>query len=205
MPGEDAHSSGRSIPALRPASFKTRRLFVRSLCADDLEEFSRNRARPEVAQYQSWGVDYTLQDAQRLLDAQLLTAYGRGGSWHQLAIVRCEDGQLLGDLAVHFCDFEDDSQAEVGFTLMAEHRRQGYGQEALAGLLRHLFLDRGMRRVTATTDERNQRAVTLLRAVGMRQEALLRESSFWKGELCSEYLFAMLASEFRLAARDDVI
>ena len=105
MPGEDAHSSGCSIPALRPASFKTRRLFVRSLCADDLEEFSRNRARPEVAQYQSWGVEYTLQDAQRLLDAQLLTAYGRGGSWHQLAIVRCEDGQLLGDLAVHFCDF----------------------------------------------------------------------------------------------------
>ena len=53
-----------------------------------------------------------------------------------------------------------------------------------------------MHRVIAVTDAENAAAAALLTRVGFRKEAHFRDNVFFKGAWGSEFLFAMLASEW---------
>ena len=83
------------------------------------------------------------------------------------------------------------------FTLAPAHQGNGYGTEALRGLLEVAFGTLGMHRVIAVTDALNAPAAALLKRVGMRREAHFHENVFFKGAWGSEFLFAMLEHEWR--------
>jgi len=61
----------------------------------------------------------------------------------------------------------------------------------------HAPIDRRtVHRIVARIDERNESSAKLARRLGMRQEALLVENEFLKGEWTNEVDFAMLAAEW---------
>lgn len=167
---------------------------LRSFTEDDLPEFARYRALPEVARYQSWS-EYSLADASRLYAAQQGVPFGTANTWHQLAIADKRGNRLLGDCALHF--LEDGQQVEIGFTLAPEHQGRGLAQEALRLLLDHVFGTMKKHRVTALTDAENQPAQKLLKALGFRQEAHYLKNVFFKGRWGDECLFALLAGEWK--------
>ena len=51
-------------------------------------------------------------------------------------------------------------------------------------------------RVYASVDPRNKPSMALLERVGMRKEAYLRQSLFWKGEWVDDVIYALLRSEW---------
>ena len=172
--------------------FTTERLTVRAMLPSDVEAFVAYRSDPDVARYQSWS-DYTLDQGRSLVEEMQGLRPGTPGEWVQLAI---DDGtSLVGDLAT-CVDPDEHRQLEVGFTLAPGHLGKGYATEALRGLLGQAFATWGMHRVVAITDARNDAAAALLRRVGFRQEAHFVENVFFKGAWGSEYLFAMLESEW---------
>ena len=170
------------------------RVRVRDFSAKDLGGFTRYRALPEVARYQSWE-QYTLEDAERLYAAQQTVVFGTAGSWHQVAVTDKRDGALLGDCALHF--LEDDRQVEIGFTLAPEHQGKGLAREAVGLLVGHVFGTMQRHRVIAMTDAENRRAQQLLTALGFRQEGRFVQNVFFKGRWGDECLYACLASEWR--------
>ncbi len=172
----------------------TARCRLRLLQERDLAAFVRYRTDPDVARYQSWDTDYTLADAQALCAAMHAGPFGQTGEWYQIAIVDQATDALLGDLALHFIDA---AQVEIGFTLAAEQQGQGYAREALSALLGYVFTTLGRHRASAVIDVRNTAAARLLERVGMRREAHFRQNIFFKGAWGDEYVYAMLAAEWR--------
>ena len=172
------------------------------MVAADVEAFVAYRSDPDVARYQSWE-DYTLEQGRALVASQEGVRPGIPGEWFQLALEDMASGVLVGDLATHV-DADEHRQLEVGFTLAPERQGKGYGTEALRGLLAYAFDTMGMHRVIAVTDAENAAAAALLTRVGFRKEAHFVDNIFFKGAWGSEFLFAMLASEWASGGADTV-
>lgn len=177
-----------------PVHFETPRLRVRPFVAGDAGTFTAYRAHPDVERYQSWS-NYTIEQGRALIDSMQGALPGVPGQWYQFALEEHEGGVLIGDLALKVDDAEP-SMAEVGFTLAPEHQGNGYGLEAVRGLLGYAFGTLHLRRLTAVTDALNHPAALLLDRVGMRREAYFHENIFFKGAWGSEFAFAILNREW---------
>jgi len=104
-------------------------------------------------------------------------------------------GALVGDLgALVLAD--EPRNAEIGFTFATAHQGRGYATEAVLRLLEYLLVERGKHRVAAGCDDRNLRSIALLERVGMRREAHLIESSWWRGEWTNDLGYAILQREW---------
>ena len=169
----------------------TPRLVLRRLVPADAGPIGRYRSLPDVARYQSWDA-YTPEDAERLVADQAAVVPDTPGTWLQLAVVAA-DG-VAGDCGLHFLD---DRQAEVGITLDPAHQGRGYAAEALRAVLGYLFGTLGKHRVTATTDAENRPAAALFARLGFRREGHFIRNVWFKGRWGDEFLFAMLADEWR--------
>lgn len=172
------------------------RVRIRDFKEQDLPEFTRYRALPEVARYQSWE-RYGIEDARRLYAAQRVVSFGTLGSWHQLAVTDKRDDSLLGDCALHF--LEDGQQMEIGFTLAPEHQGKGLAREAVGLLVGHLLGPMQRHRVIAVTDAENLPAQKLLTTLGFRKEAHYLKNVYSKGRWGDECLFACLSTEWSKA------
>ena len=170
------------------------RLRLRRLRPDDAGAIYAYRGLPEVARYQSWD-SFTLDDAVRLIASQREVVPNKPGSWLQLALTSTESDQVVGDCGIHFPD-GDGRQVELGITLSPAHRGRGLAAEAIDSVLRYAFDTLGKHRAWAVTDAENEAAARLFRRLGFRQEAHFVEHAWFKGGCC-EYVFAMLAREWR--------
>lgn len=170
----------------------TDRLAIRPFRPDDAAAFAAYRSDAEVARYQSWDTPLSLEDA-----ARTVAGYGADDpamiGWYQWAIDR--DGLLIGDIGVNTHD--NRMQAEIGFTVAASEQGKGYGTEAVGRMVGYLFAERGLHRISAECDARNEASARLLRKVGFHQEGLLRSNTWIKGEWTDDLLFGLLATDPR--------
>ena len=176
------------------AELLTRRLALRQLCLSDVGAMFDYRSRPDVARFQTWEPQ-SLEQVRSFIASFLDLEPDTPGAWFQLAITLRESGLLIGDCGLHF-PVGETRQAEVGITLSPAYQGQGYATEALEAVLDYLLVTLGKHRVCATVDPRNQPSVTLLKRVGMRQEAHLRESLWFKGAWADDLIFAVLEREW---------
>lgn len=172
----------------------TERLVLRPMASGDAPALAAYRSDPVQARYQSWETPYPVDSAQTLIADMSEVRFAQPGAWLQVAIETA--GRLIGDVAVRV-DGDDPRQAEVGFTLAADAQGHGFATEALRAVMSLLFTDHGIHRIIASCDTRNDRSVALLERVGMRREAHHRKPAWWKGEWTDEYVYAILAEEWR--------
>jgi len=110
------------------------------------------------------------------------------------AVVLREEGRMVGDVMLAW---HDDTNAEIGYVFNPDYHGRGYATEASEALLGLAFDGLGVHRVTARIDERNPASAAVLRKIGMRQEAVLVENEWFKGEWSTEVDFAILDREWR--------
>ena len=177
---------------------QTKRLALRQAGADDADAILSYRSLPEVARFQSWA-SFDGADALRLVGSQDKLAPDKPGTWFQLVILDRAAPSIIGDLALHFRE-DDHRQVEIGINLAPARQGKGYAAEAVRSVLDYLFRQLGKHRVMAITDAENDAAARLFRSVGFRQEGHFLEHVWYKGSYGSEYLFALLASEWRNSA-----
>jgi RimJ/RimL family protein N-acetyltransferase len=175
------------------------RLRIRRFRADDAGAFARYRSDPEVARLQGWDTPYSLEQAQRFVDSLTGVSPGKPGEWFQFAVALRSNGVLIGDCALRTTR-TDPRQAELGFSFATPYQRLGYASEAVRCILGYAFTTLDMHRLFAMTDTRNERAQRLLERVGFRREGHFVDGAWFKGEWASEFLYALLASEWRAAA-----
>lgn len=173
----------------------TRRLRLSRLVAGDAPVMYEYRSDPEVCRYQSFEPG-SLGDVEAFIGALESNSFDEPGTWFQFAIRLRESGRLIGDLGTHF-SADDPRQVEIGFTVSPASQGQGYGTEAVTGVLDHLMGPLGKHRVFASVDPRNEPSVALLKRVGMRQEAHFRESLWFKGAWADDVVFGILESEWK--------
>ncbi len=181
---------------------ETQRLILRSFEEGDAERFAEYRSDPAVARYQGWDAPFSLTQAKQFLDVLSQTKPGTPGEWFQIALQLGASGELIGDCA--FCVLDNEPrQAEIGFTLAQPYQHCGYAVEAVTRMMDYLFNDLHLHRVRAICDVENLASVRVLERLGLRQEGRLLDNVWFKGRWSSEYVYAILESEWRAQRAGD--
>lgn len=170
------------------------RLLLRRLVPADARMLAAYRSDPAVARFQSFDAPFPIDEARSLIDGSAAQDVGEPG-WCQWAVERVGAPGIVGDLGIEL--LEDRRQAMIGYTIAPAFQGRGYATEALGLALDMLLVQRGLHRVSAECDARNAASVRLLERLGFRQEAHLRSATWHKGEWTDDYLYAMLADDWR--------
>jgi RimJ/RimL family protein N-acetyltransferase len=179
---------------------ETERLLLRAFEFGDFDDLAALHGDDELVRWIPWGprseaeVRATLE---RKIGCTTIEAAGEGLGF---AVILKSSGQMVGDFTLQNLSIED-SCAELGFMLLAEHQGHGYATEGGGAILRLAFEDLGFHRVIASLEARNDASAAVLERLGMRREAHLVENEWIKGEWQSELVYAMLDREW--AARSD--
>ena len=184
---------------LAPAyPLETERLLLRPVDpARDAEAMLSYRSLPEICRYipplpaTPESIATMLADPERTRST--LT---EAGQHLLLAVVRRDTGELIGDVILFWRSAEHRT-GEIGYVLHPDQHGRGFATEASRALLALAFDGLDLHRVIARIDQRNPASAAVLRKIGMRQEAVLVENEWFKGEWTTEVDFAILQSEWR--------
>ncbi|WP_375477097.1 GNAT family N-acetyltransferase [uncultured Jatrophihabitans sp.] len=176
---------------------QTDRLLLRPLDpATDVDAVHDYASRPEVCRYIPRGPRSREQVVEWMTrDAARSTLDGEGQALN-LAVLLRDGGTLVGDVLLFYRSAEH-RLGEIGYVFNPDHGGCGYATEAGRALLSLGFDGLGLHRVIARIDARNDPSAAVLRRLGMRQEAVLVENEWFKGEWATEIDFAILESEWR--------
>ncbi len=149
----------------------TERLRLRPFTLLDAPEIQRLAGAREVAQG-TLRIPHPYPDG--LAEAWVLShrgAYERGQEL-ALAIVRLEDGVLVGAIGLSFAP--DDGHAELGYWIGVPYWGRGYATEAARALVAYGFRALGLQRVHARHFASNPASGRVLRKIGMAHEGRQR-------------------------------
>lgn len=181
-----------------PYPMETDRLTIRPFTVDDLDALHAIQSKREVTTYLYWDPrsrDEVVEVLASRTDRPFEEVYRKGLA---LAVVVRDTNTLIGDVSLTVLSREH-AQGEIGFVLDPDQQGRGYGREAATVLLRLGFEDLELHRLIGRCDPRNVPSWRLLERLGMRREAHFRESEVFRGEWGDEYVYALLATEWRSA------
>lgn len=170
------------------------RLVLRRFVPDDLDRVLEQELDPRVYRYERDEVSPEALVAS--LPMHLGRYGGRDGEWVGLPIVPHASPHMVGVLAFRI-ERAARGTVEIGYRLHPDAQGKGYMVEAARLLLDFLFGTCDVRKVVASCDAENEPSLRLLRKLGMRQEGVLREHSWFGGRWHDDVLFGILAREWR--------
>ena len=174
--------------------WETQRLVLRPFEERDLGIFSAYRSDPLVARYQSWDAPFDISRARTFYSWLQNVKPGTPGEWYQYAVELKATGQMIGDFVLGAA--KEGSQAEFGVTFSRAAQGKGYATEGARCLFTHAFDEMKLHRIFARLDARNEPSARLMERLGMRREALMVKSEWYKGEWTDVIWYAVLSEEW---------
>jgi RimJ/RimL family protein N-acetyltransferase len=133
----------------------------------------------------------TYWETQRAVDP------GTDPEWFALLIELKAEGKAIGQVGLGVVKTGEHRQGTIGWLLGRRYQGQGLATEAAGALLSYGFDELGMHRIVARTGRDNRRSWHLMERLGMRREAHFRKSHRVKGQWRDEFIYAVLAEEWR--------
>jgi RimJ/RimL family protein N-acetyltransferase len=174
----------------------TERLLLRAFTRGDVDAVFAYRQREDVARYLFDG-PMTRESCAEAVQARIRqVAFAEVDDRITLAIEHREEGHLLGEVTLIWRSATD-RQGEVGYILNPDHQGHGYAAEAVRAIVGLGFRGMDLHRIYARCDTRNTPSFRLMERLGMRREAHFRQHRLLKGEWEEEYIYAVLAADWR--------
>lgn len=117
--------------------------------------------------------------------------------WFSLLVELKADSKAIGHVGIGIIKDGKHRQGMIGWLLGRKYQGQGLATEAVRALVTAGFDQLGLHRIFARTGRDNERSWRLMERLGMRREAHFRESHLVKGKWCDEFIYAILADEWR--------
>jgi [ribosomal protein S5]-alanine N-acetyltransferase len=114
---------------------------------------------------------------------------------YNLAVTDRRSGQLLGDAGLFVRDLHS-RQGEIGWGVTSSHKGQGLGTEIGGALLTLAFERLSLHRVFAQCRIENHASRRIMAKLEMREEGVLRENIFARGQWWSTVQSSILSSEW---------
>jgi RimJ/RimL family protein N-acetyltransferase len=86
---------------------------------------------------------------------------------------------------------------EIGFALVPNERRKGYGTEAIQLMIDHLFLTKDVVRIQVSADTSNIASQRALEKSGFSKEGIMRKSWYTRGQYRDHFLYSILREEWK--------
>ena len=104
-----------------------------------------------------------------------------------------KDGTKIGTV-FHFLN---GNYMEIGYILIPNERKKGYGSEAVKIIVDYLFLSKELVRVQAITGVDNFASCNALENARFTKEGIIRKSAFIRGEWKDGALYSILREEWK--------
>ena len=104
-----------------------------------------------------------------------------------------KDGSRIGTV-FHFLN---GNFMEIGYILVPNERKKGYGSEAVKIIVDYLFLSKELVRVQAITGVDNFASHRVLEKAGFTKEGMIRKSAFIRGVWQDGVLYSLLREEWK--------
>jgi RimJ/RimL family protein N-acetyltransferase len=174
---------------------ETERLVLRAFTEADAERYFSYRSLPETVRY-LYREPLTLAESIERMPQYARLEFEKDADIFTLAIQPKGETELAGEILFKL-ESTRAMQGELGYSLHPDAIGKGYVTEAAQAMLRLGFEHFGFHRIFARIDAENVRSAQVAERLGMRREAHLIESDRYNGRWGSEYVYAILASEWR--------
>jgi RimJ/RimL family protein N-acetyltransferase len=178
----------------REIVYETSRLIIRRFMSMDVQDAYEILSHPEVAKYEFWDA-YDWEETKEDIEIQSAVLPGTYGVWNEFAVEMKVGQKMIGNISFRLND-PVQRQAEIGFHFNVQYHGQGFGKEAVTGLIEYLW-KLGAYRIWAVADIRNLSSWKMMEKLGMRREGHMVQNCFVKGEWCDEYQYALLEADWR--------
>jgi RimJ/RimL family protein N-acetyltransferase len=174
----------------------TDRLSLRLFAPGDVDDLYAYQNLPSVAKYLYRPPHTRERSEQVAAERATQGAWRSDGDKLSLAVCLRDRAGVLGEVSVTLASAHA-SQAEIGWTLDPRHEGHGYATEAATRLAAFAFDTLGAHRLFARLDVENTGSVRVCERLGMRREAHFIENDLDGERWGSEYVYAVLRSEFK--------
>jgi RimJ/RimL family protein N-acetyltransferase len=116
--------------------------------------------------------------------------------WMNLMMELKSEQKVIGCVGIGVTNKEQ-GQASIGWMLSCSYKGLGLATEAAQALLEFGFGSMGLHRIFARTGKANTRSWLLMERLGMRREAHFHESDKVRDEWADEFVYAILAHEWK--------
>ena len=175
-------------------TLETPRLILRRFQEGDGDFMYKNWASdPEVTKFLTWPTHPSVE-VSRKINASWVASYEKP-DYYQWAIVPKELGEPIGSIAVVEPNEKAESM-EVGYALSRKHWGQGIMTEAFAAVIRYLFEEVGVLRVSSRHDPNNPASGKVMQKCGLKYEGTLRQSDWNNQGICDTAHYSILRHEF---------
>lgn len=157
----------------------------------DMFEYSRDARFYEFLEF---GPHSTIDDTREYVE-KLRKRMAEGKAYYWFVRLRSSH-TVIGTIGVHSIDWRKRA-GEIGYGIAPNYWRQGFYQEALVLVLRHLFDTLSFHRVAATTATANAASIRALKHAGFSEEGVLRD--YYLGENGRRFdatVFSLLVGEY---------
>src|SRR5882672_11994233 len=177
-------------------TINTTRLSLRSISAEDVDDYYNVYSNPEVMRY--WSTPpLPCRDAASKLISEIHESFKRREllKW---GIALRTTNTLIGSVTLFHPDFTH-RRAEIGYALGRAHWGKGYMQETLKAVLTYAFEELNFHRIEADVDPRNAASVRTLERLGFQREGYLRERWQVNGEIQDAFFYGLLRPDWETA------
>lgn len=183
---------------LHPAfPIETERLRLRPYLDADRDWLMAMRHMPEVMALIPFG-DETGEAIERVVaNRKKSTFIDDPGDAILLIMEEKAAGARVGELMLRYPP-DKYMTGEIGFMLHPDFQGKGYAFEGAMVLMRLGFDEAKFHRIMAITEGANTSCRTLLKRLGLREEAYHRQASWFKGAWHDDVIAAMLAEEWQV-------
>lgn len=173
-------------------AIRTKRLVIKDLELADAETVYHYRSNDDISRYQSFSPG-CMDDVNSFI-IENTKQFNIQDNWYQVGVFYNQS--VIGDIGIHFIG-PDNTQCEIGYTIGKEHQKQGFGKEAVMGILDYLFNVLNKHRVVASLNPCNVASIALLESIGFRREARFLKSIYNNGEWEDDMWFGILKEEWK--------
>jgi RimJ/RimL family protein N-acetyltransferase len=85
----------------------------------------------------------------------------------------------------------------IGYAVLPNERRKGYGSEAIEIIVDYLFLTKNIVRIQAETHPENIASQKVLEKAGFKKEGIIRKSFFSRGVWRDTAMFSIIREEWK--------
>jgi ribosomal-protein-alanine N-acetyltransferase len=168
---------------------ETKRLLLRRVNKDDVNEVFALRSNPETMKYIPRPLVKTIDDA--LEHIAMIDAKIEGNEGINWAITYKDNPKLVGIIG-HYRIKPEHFRAEIGYMILPEYNGQGIVSEAVKEVVEYGFEVMKLHSIEAIIDPENYGSEKVLQKSGFIKEAHFKENEFFEGGFLDSVIYSIL-------------